>query len=458
MLCCLQTACPVASNGLVCGGHGRCVVSQHGPASGSSAECSCFVASGYVGAACDECAPGFLPRGDTCVARVGPTCFDGLQNGAEAGIDCGGTCGSCGGAIINNDPLPGAPAGVDWPWWLVLLLIITPVLCCLCISICICCCRRAQKDREEEKDVVTPATVAPPVVVYKEVISGGETKEGDDYDDQNGGGGSYYDEEEVVMDGSYGNDVYIDDDGGPRAGSSASVNVTTSTYTRYEETTYMHEYDYDDDDDDDLPNGNRNGSSRLNGSNSAEGPSSPSALNHVNGNSFYGADRPLTQEDLQPETRDDDAERLGYYDADNDDNNNGGGAMSTPPDRTGSRLSVMRSGGARSAVSTRSIDMHHTESYKSSVTRTAQPANASTRSLGGPRLSWTEVGEGDTAAVVATTTTTTVTEEEEVVEEEEEDVEETVEVTASASSRQLATRGSYSAPRTGSYRSRIAHN
>jgi hypothetical protein len=70
----------------VCSGHGDCL--------GQSGYCGCY--SGYTGASCSECAPGYLPLRSYCVFLPGAlaTCSDGVRNGEEEGVDCGGpTCG-----------------------------------------------------------------------------------------------------------------------------------------------------------------------------------------------------------------------------------------------------------------------------------------------------------------------------------------------------------------------------
>jgi hypothetical protein len=69
----------------VCGGHGRCL----GIATGY---CECNV--GYIGAACSQCAAGFLARSATCLLLPGAlaSCSDGVRNGREEGVDCGGDC------------------------------------------------------------------------------------------------------------------------------------------------------------------------------------------------------------------------------------------------------------------------------------------------------------------------------------------------------------------------------
>ncbi len=62
--------------------------------------CQCF--TGYGGRACEACASGFVGLGAgnlrRCVFLPGAltSCSDGVRNGNEAGVDCGGpNCGPC---------------------------------------------------------------------------------------------------------------------------------------------------------------------------------------------------------------------------------------------------------------------------------------------------------------------------------------------------------------------------
>jgi len=50
---------------------------------------------GYTGEACDTCATGFFhptAAASVCIRLAKVSCFDGVKNGNEAGIDCGGDC------------------------------------------------------------------------------------------------------------------------------------------------------------------------------------------------------------------------------------------------------------------------------------------------------------------------------------------------------------------------------
>ena len=81
--------CPVVGD-RECSGHGTC-----NPFTG---ECVCSV--GYAGNSCDACKLGFikLVSGGPCVFIPGSatTCSDGVKNGNELGVDCGGAnCAPC---------------------------------------------------------------------------------------------------------------------------------------------------------------------------------------------------------------------------------------------------------------------------------------------------------------------------------------------------------------------------
>ena len=72
---------------IVCSGHGHCLGTQ-------SAYCVCNL--GYSGAACGSCQRGYIAGGSLCVFAPGALalCTDGVRNGNEDGVDCGGSCGS----------------------------------------------------------------------------------------------------------------------------------------------------------------------------------------------------------------------------------------------------------------------------------------------------------------------------------------------------------------------------
>lgn len=86
--------CPINLATARCPRQGTKVCSGHGDCLGQSGYCGCY--SGYAGASCGECASGYLPLGSYCVFLPGAlaTCSDGVRNGEEEGVDCGGpTCG-----------------------------------------------------------------------------------------------------------------------------------------------------------------------------------------------------------------------------------------------------------------------------------------------------------------------------------------------------------------------------
>jgi len=82
-----NTSCPTTT-AKVCSGHGDCV--------GLPGFCSCR--SGYTGPACNLCAPRHIRVGSVCTFLPGAltSCGDGIHNGNEEGVDCGGpNCGAC---------------------------------------------------------------------------------------------------------------------------------------------------------------------------------------------------------------------------------------------------------------------------------------------------------------------------------------------------------------------------
>ncbi len=66
---------------------------------------------GYTGADCGGCLPAFRPARGKCVAlplvqgalSTGSTCRDGIRNGDEEGVDCGGRASGCA-ACVSSAP------------------------------------------------------------------------------------------------------------------------------------------------------------------------------------------------------------------------------------------------------------------------------------------------------------------------------------------------------------------
>jgi hypothetical protein len=95
-------SCPVGIVGVM-DGSGAAVVNSTASAVASPTECSaagvCAIASGvclcrdgYTGVACSGCAHGYLLISAKCVFMPGSmtSCTDGVRNGNEEGVDCGG--------------------------------------------------------------------------------------------------------------------------------------------------------------------------------------------------------------------------------------------------------------------------------------------------------------------------------------------------------------------------------
>ena len=109
---CCPADCPVAvqscaadaATGVACSGHGSCL-------SGTGV-CRCF--DGYTGDACDSCAALYVSRDTggsgngngaaTCVLLPGSlsTCTNGVRDGREVGVDCGGVCPPCNGTTAGD--------------------------------------------------------------------------------------------------------------------------------------------------------------------------------------------------------------------------------------------------------------------------------------------------------------------------------------------------------------------
>ena len=111
-MCCLADcpvvvrSCPVDTrSGLACSGHGSCLTGV--------GVCRCF--DGYGGDVCSTCSGQYETVADTnggvvrCVLLAGmySTCFNGVCDGLEQGVDCGGVCPGCGATPSGADTAAG---------------------------------------------------------------------------------------------------------------------------------------------------------------------------------------------------------------------------------------------------------------------------------------------------------------------------------------------------------------
>ena len=107
----VQSCAADAATGVACSGHGSCL-------SGVGV-CRCF--TGYTGDACDSCTAQYVLRTYSsngvsswqCVLLPGSlsTCVNGVRDGREVGVDCGGVCRPCNGTTAGG-LLTTVPAGV----------------------------------------------------------------------------------------------------------------------------------------------------------------------------------------------------------------------------------------------------------------------------------------------------------------------------------------------------------
>lgn len=99
---------PASVNGSSCSAHGSCMFGTG----------VCLCNTGYAGDQCDQCAPGYLPLGPAgaCVFVPGPSCSDGLLNGDEDGVDCGGTIclAGCGAIAVSPTPTSTTVTTLSW--------------------------------------------------------------------------------------------------------------------------------------------------------------------------------------------------------------------------------------------------------------------------------------------------------------------------------------------------------
>ena len=115
---CCQADCPVVVQSCTTGGVAGLVCSGHGSCLSGTGVCRCF--TGYTSDACDSCAAQYTPRNDssngvsTCVLLPGAlsTCTNGVRDGREVGVDCGGVCPPCAsGASSSSTTLNVAASG-----------------------------------------------------------------------------------------------------------------------------------------------------------------------------------------------------------------------------------------------------------------------------------------------------------------------------------------------------------
>ncbi len=111
----------------MCGGRGRCLA--------GSGVCSCF--AGYVGDDCATCAADYVSVGGQCIFLPGASisCSDGVRNGNEEGVDCGG---------LNCSTVCPSPTV---PLWMVVAVAVASaailaivVYVAMCTSTCTTCC------------------------------------------------------------------------------------------------------------------------------------------------------------------------------------------------------------------------------------------------------------------------------------------------------------------------------
>lgn len=139
--------CPVGTNGAVCNGQGSCITETDG-----STSCACYSATGYTGSTCSACADGFVLLNDKCVrTSAQPSCKDGVRNGDETGVDCGGSCAQCQMTVIQLSAIAtGIIAGA-----IAFCCILTIAVGCAVY----CCCRKRHKTSAPAPDAFPVAAV-----------------------------------------------------------------------------------------------------------------------------------------------------------------------------------------------------------------------------------------------------------------------------------------------------------
>lgn len=105
---------------------------------------------GYAGDACDECATGFAKIGSgaaaKCVRIAGPSCYDGVVNGDETGVDCGGSCAAC--------PVP--PEDDTTMRTVAIAIGATVVVLCAALLLFKCCCMPSKRSGKTAPHDMTP--------------------------------------------------------------------------------------------------------------------------------------------------------------------------------------------------------------------------------------------------------------------------------------------------------------
>lgn len=158
---CPQSAvrCPLEL-GRPCAGHGACV-----GATGTTGYCKCR--AGYTGDACFQCAPQYYRRGTACIFMPGAlaSCSDGVKNGREEGVDCGGGCGTA--CTARAPVMPGA--GV--PWRTIVVAVVVSVGLALAVLMVLRCWRRWCGDwaRRLRKDHAVGGKEPQPLWVHRKV-------------------------------------------------------------------------------------------------------------------------------------------------------------------------------------------------------------------------------------------------------------------------------------------------
>ena len=105
----LQSCIATAVTGVACSGHGSCLT--------GAGVCHCF--TGYSGSACSACDASYKAQFDSSgnlvsCAHLPGSCLNGVLDGNEVGVDCGGECRACNSTTAAMDELgntAGGPGG-----------------------------------------------------------------------------------------------------------------------------------------------------------------------------------------------------------------------------------------------------------------------------------------------------------------------------------------------------------